>query len=132
MFARTRTYPGPASSSKSIPSPIRVYPQCVFDQVLNGTWPISPVWPSRYVEEATRAFIEAWERGSLEDPIMTQTMLTKVPEQHRAKVWEQSAARERRRCSACSACSATFGVAQVRSLFNSHLHKVGPVGPVGM
>ncbi|CAL1170931.1 unnamed protein product [Cladocopium goreaui] len=32
----------------------------------------------RYVEEATRAFIEAWERGSLEDPIMTQTMLTKV------------------------------------------------------
>eukprot|EP00435_Cladocopium_sp_Y103_P020844 s1782_g5.t1 len=32
----------------------------------------------RYVEETTRAFIEAWERGSLEDPIMTQTMLTKV------------------------------------------------------
>ena len=70
MFART--YPGSASSSKSVPSPIqvlfRVYPQCVFDQVLNGTWPISPIWPSRYVEEATRAFIEAWERGSLEDP----------------------------------------------------------------
>eukprot|EP00434_Breviolum_minutum_P031902 symbB.v1.2.028212.t4/scaffold2925.1/size97224/2 len=33
----------------------------------------------RYVEEATRAFIEAWEQGSLnEDPIVTQTMLAKV------------------------------------------------------
>ncbi|CAK9091167.1 unnamed protein product [Durusdinium trenchii] len=33
----------------------------------------------RYVEEATRAFIEAWDYGSLkEDPIVTQSMLAKV------------------------------------------------------